>query len=155
MQKLPKSLFSPTGWNYNSFFGATSMPIFHEKMIDATINASKKCDHVFVLPFRSLAFNTINHWMEDNLKLEDNDFYSKKMNHSLYLKSLNNPDKWYIDNKLLKNEIVTDIQNRFFVKWLRYYQRFPQVKFIFCVILELGGEEKVIKNQLRIFTEIT
>lgn len=130
-QKLPRAVFSSKEWDYGSFFGATSMPIFHEKMVEATINACKKCDHVFLFPFRSLAFNTINYWMVDNLKLDDSEFYSKKMDHSLYLKSLDNPNKWYIDYDLLKNESVVETQNEFFTKWLSYYKKFPQVKFIF------------------------
>ena len=141
--KLDKKVYDPEHWKRNVFFGATSMPIFHEKMVKNVIKASKTADIVYLFPFRSVAFNTIHGWMGESLKLDDDSFFERRMDHKLYSKSVTNESSTYIDKSLLKKETVVNIQNTFYKKWLSFYERYDNIKFVFwCHFGAWWGEQK-------------
>lgn len=143
-----KQLFNLNKWKIDCFYGATSMPIFHEEMIKHTEKASRQSKTVFLFPFRSVGFNTIHTWMSDGLS--SSNFYDRRMDHKLFVKSCDNPEKWYIDKTLLKDTRISIIQNDFFKKWLSFYERYENVKFVFwCHFGAWWGSQK--ENQKLVY----
>lgn len=118
-------------WDWNSIIGSTSCPIYHENFINAVQEryTSGKYNTIFAFVLKSVLFNSLVDWMQNGLDQGD---CKLRMNHDVYLKSLDNPKKWYILEELLKHEPTIDIQNKFYKMWLDWYVvNFPNVKFVF------------------------